>query len=325
MLPMSFEKNRQIHALIRRIEIVAEDIVCVELSPANGGRFPPFSAGSHVDVFIDERTIRQYSISNDPSDCSYYRLAIQKEPQSRGGSKAIHESFRAGDIIRIGEPRNHFCLAEDDVKVVLVAGGIGVTPILSMAYRLTAKGTDFAFHLCVRSRERAAFVDEISTSPFAARFELHLDDGGPQQRFNPDNAFADLTQTSAVYVCGPRGFMEFVTGAARRSGIRPERIHTESFVSAAVDGEEEFEVVTARTGKVLLVRHNKSIAETLEEAGICPILSCEQGICGTCLTKVISGEVDHRDTFQTNAEKIGNSMIAICCSRARSKQLVLDI
>lgn len=322
---MSFEKSRQIHALIRRIEIVAEDIACVELAPAAGGRFPPFSAGSHVDVFINEETIRQYSISNDPTDCSYYRLAIQKEPQSRGGSRAIHESFRTGDPVRISEPRNNFSLAEDDTKVVLVAGGIGVTPILSMAYHLTAKGTAFAFHVCARSRERVAFVDEISASPFATRFQLHLDDGASQQRFNPDNAFADLTKTAAVYVCGPRGFMEFVTDAARRLGVRPERIHTESFVSAAVDGEEEFEVVTARSGKVLLVRHNKSIAETLEEAGVCPVLSCEQGICGTCLTKVISGEVDHRDTFQTNSEKIRNNMIAICCSRARSKQLVLDI
>ncbi len=322
---MSFEKGHQIQALIRSFEIVAEDIACLELSPENGSRFPPFSAGSHVDVFIDDTTIRQYSISNDPRDHSFYRLAIQKEPLSRGGSSAIHRRFRTGDRIRISEPRNNFCLAEDEAKVVLVAGGIGVTPILSMAYHLAAKSADFSFHLCARSRNRAAFVDEITTSSFASRFRLHLDDAASEQRFDPDSAFAGLTPTSAIYVCGPQGFMEFVTSAARRSAVQPERIHTESFVAAAVEGEEEFEVVAARSGKVLLVRHNRSIAETLEEAGIRPVLSCEQGICGTCLTRVISGEVEHRDTFQTTAEKSRNDMIAICCSRSRSRQLVLDI
>ncbi|GAA4134176.1 PDR/VanB family oxidoreductase [Aminobacter aganoensis] len=312
-------------ALIRRMTVIAQDIVCLELSPTRTDAFQPFTAGAHIDVFVNGDVIRQYSLSNDPADSSIYRLAIQKDPQSRGGSAAIHATFQAGDVIRIGVPRNNFELAEDDTHVVLVAGGIGITPILSMAYRLSAKGTSFALHLCARSIERAAFIDEIASSSFASKLHLHLDDGGPEQRFDPTKAFSSVTQKSAVYVCGPRGFMDFVTEAARRGGVDPDRIHTESFSAALVRGEDEFEVIAARSGKVLLVKHDKSIAETLEEAGLRPLLSCEQGICGTCLTRVISGEVDHRDTFQTAQEKCAGNQIAICCSRAKSTQLVLDI
>jgi len=322
---MKIEKTGRFPALIRSRTVIARDIVCLEIAPATGNAFLPFTAGAHVDVFVGDGLVRQYSISNDPADSSYYRLAIQKEAQSRGGSRAIHERFKAGDIIQIGVPRNNFQLADDDTRVVLVAGGIGITPILSMAYRLAAKGIDFSLHLCARSIERAAFLDEIASSPFGSSLHLHLDDAGPDQRFNPEDAFSSVTPTTAVYVCGPRGFMDFVTSAAQRMAVRPERIHTESFGAAVVDGEDEFEVVAARSGKVLRVRHDKSIAETLEEAGLRPLLSCEQGICGTCLTRVISGEVDHRDTFQTQLEKSSGSRIAICCSRARSRQLVLDI
>jgi vanillate O-demethylase ferredoxin subunit len=322
---MNSEDYRHIIARIQRRENMAEDVVCLDIVPVAKGMFPPFSAGSHVDLYISDTIIRQYSISNDPADHSYYRLAIQREPQSRGGSKAIHEGFHVGDVVRISRPRNNFELSGNDDTVVLIAGGIGVTPVLSMAYRLDAEGRDFTFHLCARSRGRAAFLEEIASSSFASRFRLHLDDGPPQQRFSASDVFAEAGPASSVYLCGPQGFMTFVTDAAKKAGIGAENIHIESFVPAAFSDENEFEVVATQSGKTVIVKHDQSIADALEAAGIMPLLSCEQGICGTCLTRVLSGEIDHRDLYQTEAEKQNNNMIAICCSRARSRQIVLDI
>ncbi|MBB6469322.1 vanillate O-demethylase ferredoxin subunit [Aminobacter lissarensis] len=322
---MTNEASQLMNVRIRRFEVIAKDIACLEIVPAGDFELPPFSAGSHVDVFINDGVIRQYSICNDPADPSHYRLAVQKEATSRGGSKAIHETFRTDDVIRISRPRNNFGLAEDAEDIVLVAGGIGVTPILSMAYQLSRRQADFTFHLCARSRDRAAFVEEIAASPFASRFHLHLDEGPSQQRFDPFRAFGEIGPRATVYICGPKGFMDFVAGAAKNSGCQAGRIHVESFTPLKIEGEAEFEVVAARSGMTITVPSDKSIADALIDAGIMPKLSCEQGICGSCLTRVISGDVDHRDTYQTDNEKRENKQMSICCSRARSKQIVLDI
>lgn len=322
---MSNEVSKFIKVRIRRFEEIAKDTACLDLVPAGDFDLPPFSAGSHVDVFINDGVVRQYSICNDPADPSYYRLAIQKEATSRGGSKAIHETFRTGDIIRIGQPRNNFCLSENTTDIVLVAGGIGVTPILSMAYQLSGRQADFTFHLCARSRDRATFVEEIAASPFASRFHLHLDEGPSQQRFDPLRVFGGIGSRATVYICGPKGFMDFVVSAAKNSGCSAGQIHVESFTPLKIEGEAEFEVVAARSGMTISVPSDKSIADALIDAGITPNLSCEQGICGSCLTRVISGDVDHRDTYQTDTEKRENTHISLCCSRAKSRQLVLDI
>lgn len=322
---MSSEASRYINVRIRRFEEIAKDIACMELVPAGDLDLPPFLAGSHVDVVINDRLVRQYSICNDPADPSFYRLAVQKEVTSRGGSRAIHETFRTNDVIRIGQPRNNFRLTEGATDIVLVAGGIGVTPILSMAYQLSCRRAEFTFHLCARSRDRAAFIDEIAASSFASKFHLHLDEGPSEQRFDPLRAFAGIGPRATIYICGPKGFMDFVAGAAQDSGCPAGQVHVESFTPLKVEGEAEFEVVAARSGVTVTVPADKSIADALIDAGISPNLSCEQGICGSCLTRIISGDVDHRDTYQTDTEKRENKHISLCCSRARSKQLVLDI
>lgn len=322
---MTNEASQLMNVRIRRFEVIAKDIACLEIVPAGDFELPPFSAGSHVDVFINDGVIRQYSICNDPADPSYYRLAVQKEVTSRGGSKAIHETFHTDDVIRVGRPRNNFGLTASMKDIILVAGGIGVTPILSMAYQLSIQRAEFTFHLCARSRDRAAFLDEIAASSFSSKFHLHLDEGPSQQRFDPSRVFGGMGPQATIYICGPTGFMDFVTNAAKNSGCSADQIHIESFSSLKVEGEAEFEVVAARSGKTITVPSDKSIADALIGAGIMPKLSCEQGICGSCLTRVISGEIDHRDTYQTDAEKRENKFISLCCSRARSRQLVLDI
>lgn len=310
---------------IRRLRHVACDIVSIELESATPNELPLASAGSHVDVHVSDKIIRQYSICNDPSQSGYYRLAILNDPGSRGGSRAIHQTFREGMVVKIGRPRNNFGLVEDGGRAILLAGGIGITPLLAMAYRLQTIGKDFDFHLCVRTQDRAPFVDEISASPFAGRFRLHVDDGPAEQRFQPERDLAGVCSRTSIYICGPKGFIDFAVSAARKAGCMEERIHTESFSAGEVKGGASFTVVASRSGQRLLVPGDKSIASVLEENGIGVELSCEQGICGTCLTRVLAGRPEHRDSFQTDAEKQRNDRIAICCSRSSSEELVLDV
>lgn len=310
---------------ISRLHYVARDIMSIELESATSQELPRTSAGSHVDVHVSDKIVRQYSVCNDPSQSGRYRLAILNDPGSRGGSRAIHETFREGMIVKIGRPRNNFGLIEDGGRAMLLAGGIGITPLLSMAYRLQTIGKDFDFHLCARSLDRAPFLDEISRSPFAERFRLHLDDGPAEQRFQPELALERACSSTNIYICGPRGFIDFAVGAARKAGCLEGWIHTESFSATDVKGEASFTVVASRSGQRFVVPGDKSIASVLEENGVCVDLSCEQGICGTCLTRVLAGRPEHRDAFQTDAEKQRNDRIAICCSRSLSEELVLDV
>jgi vanillate monooxygenase ferredoxin subunit len=310
---------------IRKIEHIATDIVSIELEPADTTILPNFTAGSHVDVYLSERLVRQYSLCNDPADASYYRLAILKDLNSRGGSKAVHENLYEGMTLKIGHPRNNFELVEDGGRVILLAGGIGITPLLAMAYRLQALGVDFDFHLCVRTLDRAPFIDEITAAPFRDRFRLHLDDGQVKQRFQPERDLRGVSRETRVYTCGPRGFIDFAVSSAKAAGCPEERLHIESFSGSEIVDGRSFTVVASRSGKRLLVPSGKSIASVLEENGIDVDLSCEQGICGTCLTRVLEGQPDHKDTYQTAIEKQMNSRIAICCSSSLSDELVLDI
>ncbi|MBR0836923.1 oxidoreductase [Bradyrhizobium manausense] len=310
---------------IRKADCIATEIVSIELESATSNVLPNFSAGAHVDVHVSDKIVRQYSLCNDPSDSSYYRLGVLRDANSRGGSKAVHENLREGMILRIGRPRNNFELVEDGGRAILLAGGIGITPLLSMAYRLQTLGADFDLHLCVRTLDRAPFVSEIAAAPFRNRFWLHVDDGPAEQRLQPERDLRAVCSTTSVYVCGPRGFMDFAVSAARSAGCLDERLHTESFSATEVEGGKSFTVVASRSGRRLVVPDEKSIASVLEENGIAVELSCEQGICGTCLTRVLGGIPEHRDSFQTPAEKQKNDRVTICCSRSLSDELVLDI
>ncbi|WP_342723497.1 PDR/VanB family oxidoreductase [Bradyrhizobium sp. B097] len=310
---------------IRKVHCIATDIVGIELESATSNVLPRFSAGAHVDVYVSDKIVRQYSLCSDPSDSSYYRLAILKDANSRGGSKAVHENLHEGMSLKIGRPRNNFELIEDGGRAILLAGGIGITPLLSMAYRLQTLGADFDLHLCVRSLDRAPFLAEIAAAPFANRFRLHVDDGPAEQRFLPERDLRLGSSQARVYVCGPKGFMDFAVSGARKAGCPDERLHTESFSGGDVKGGNSFTVIASRSGRRLTVTGEKSIAAVLEENGISVNLSCEQGICGTCLTRVLKGQPEHRDSFQTAAEKLTNDRIAICCSRSLSDEIVLEI
>jgi vanillate O-demethylase ferredoxin subunit len=309
----------------KRVE-ETEDILSVELTRPEGGELPPFDAGAHVDVHVRDGLVRQYSLCNSPAERHRYRLGILKAQESRGGSSHLHMHLAEGTRLEIGRPRNVFRLREDTRYALLIAGGIGITPLLSMAYRLHAIGTPFELHYCVKSRDKAAFRVELAACPFHSRVVLHCDDGPPQQRLGPE-VFADR-DAADVYLCGPDGFMDWVTKTAVETGLSPERIHSERFAASGAkdtSGTASFTVTAARSGITVTVDGTTTILDAFRNRGVDIPVSCEQGICGTCLTRVVEGVPDHHDLYQTDSEKAANTHMTPCCSRSKSAVLVLDL
>jgi vanillate monooxygenase ferredoxin subunit len=307
----------------------ATDIYSFHLAKPEGDVLPSFAAGAHIDVEVAPGLVRQYSLCNSSDATDHYEIALLRENASRGGSQTMADTINVGATLRISEPRNHFQLARDAKRSVLIAGGIGVTPLLSMAKWLCSTGEDFVMHYAARSRDRLAFHDEIAGSAFAHRVFFHLDDGPVNQRLDISTLLADPAAGNHLYVCGPAGLIEAVLSAARANGWPEGQVHREFFslptedVSTAYD--VPFEVRLARSGQVFTIPEHRTIAEILEEAGIEIPVSCEQGVCGTCLTRVLEGIPDHRDVFLTAEEHARNNQITPCCSRAKTALLVLDI
>jgi vanillate O-demethylase ferredoxin subunit len=314
----------EVKVLSKRQE--AEDIVSFELARADGGHLPGFSAGAHVDVHAPGGIIRQYSLCNDASEQHRYRIAVLRDPSSRGGSIAMHDAVHEGDTIRISAPRNHFPLVHSG-KTILFAGGIGVTPLLCMAHRLHSINSEFEMHYCSRSPERTAFAEEVSTTGFQQRVHFHFDSGATEQRLNIDEVLDGPKEDVQIYVCGPAGFIDYVTSSAKRLGWPAAQVHLEYFGAAPQDapGDKAFKVTIASTGATYDVPAEKSVAQALQEQGIEILMSCEQGVCGTCITRVLAGQCDHRDLFFSEEEKLANDQFTPCCSRAKSDVLVLDL
>lgn len=305
----------------------AEDICTFELTSADGNALPSFSAGSHVDVQVPGGLTRQYSLCNDPAESHRYLIGVLRDPASRGGSVAMHTKVMPGDTLQISAPKNHFALAHEARRHLLLAGGIGVTPILCMAERLAQTGADFEMHYAARSRARMAFQGRIQASSFAHRVALHFDDGAPEQKLDIAALLATPQAGTHLYVCGPKGFMDAVLGTARARGWPEAQIHFEFFGAEAqpVDGDGAFEVQLASSGRVLNVPAEKTVLLALADAGVVLPSSCEQGVCGTCLTRVIEGVPDHRDQYLTPEEQSANDQFLPCCSRAKTPRLVLDL
>lgn len=304
----------------------AQDICSYELVRTDGGQLPAFSAGSHVDVHLPGGLIRQYSLCNDPAERHRYRIGVLRDPASRGGSVAMHDQIKAGDLLQISEPRNHFPLVHAP-KTLLLAGGIGVTPLLCMAQRLHTAGAAFEMHYCTRSQDRTAFRDEITRSPFAPNVHFHYDDGGAEQKLNLASVIAKPAPGTHLYVCGPTGFIDWVTKTAADYCWPPDQVHREYFGAAPQDtsGDQAFQVKIASSGAVFEIPANKTVVRALEEHGIEILVSCEQGVCGTCITRVLEGECDHRDHYLTDDERAKHDQFTPCCSRAKTKMLVLDL
>ncbi|HVO87288.1 MAG TPA: PDR/VanB family oxidoreductase [Casimicrobiaceae bacterium] len=319
--------NATLRARIVEIRDEAIDIRSFRLAPAEGSSFPTFTAGAHIDVHLPGNLVRQYSLCAAPHDCSTYRIAVKKEPQSRGGSSAMHEALRLGDIIVISAPRNNFELVDTAQHSVLLAGGIGITPLLSMALRLQALGRSFELQYFSRSIAHTAFHDVLSAHALADKVGFHY-------ALEPDAVRSYLRkhlwhyrEGTHLYLCGPRPFMDLVEQTAAATWP-PEAVHLEYFQAdptSLAGPRDGFIVKMARTGGQCVVRPDQSIVQALAECGVYVETSCEQGVCGTCLTGVLSGVPDHRDVFMTNDEHAANDKMTPCVSRSKSDVLELDL
>jgi len=317
-------KDAVLQVVVHKAEQQGAGVLVLDLYSASDAGLPVFEAGAHVDVHLPGGLVRQYSLCGDPADRSRYRLGVLKDPASRGGSEALHGTLREGTVVTISAPRNLFPLAGNAGRSLLLGGGIGITPMIAMAYALHATGADFELHYCGRSRSHAAFIDELAQAPFADRVITHFDDE-PASKLDLQRVLGSPASDSHVYTCGPSGFMAWVIDGARAAGFRDEQVHREYFQVEVDNSGGAFEVHTARTGKTLQVQAGQSIVHALAEVGIAVDVSCEQGVCGTCLCDVLEGEPDHRDVYLTEDERAANDQMLLCCSRSRSGRLVLDI
>jgi len=314
-----------LNVVVRKREMQGADVVVLDLGTADGTALPAFDAGAHVDIHIAPGLVRQYSLCSDPANVSLYRLGVLKDPASRGGSVGVHDTLHEGREVQISVPRNLFPLDAGARRSVLLGGGIGITPMIAMAHALQRQGADFELHYCGRARERSAFLDELARAPFADRVFTHFDDEGDEQRLDLAAVLGAGMSGTHMYTCGPSGFMDWVIAGARQQGYAEDHIHKEYFQVEVDASGAGFEVVAARSNKTVQVAEGQSILDALAQVGIKIEISCEQGVCGTCLCDVLEGEPDHRDVYLTEEEKAANDQILVCCSRARSKKLVLDI
>lgn len=313
-----------------RIDQISEEskrIRLFRLVPVNGEPLPPFAAGAHIDVHLDTGLIRQYSLCNRPGCTEFYEIAVLQETQSRGGSVAMHQ-LAVGQTLLIGSPRNSFALDESAVFSILIGGGIGVTPLWSMAHRLRQIGLDFSLHYCVRSRSEAAFMSQIGSVSFRDKIVVYADDDPAGGKLDLESLLRGKHSGTHLYLCGPPGFMSYVLQGAQDSALESNNVHTEHFKAPPIldrSADENFEIEIRSTGRVFVVPPDKTVLDVLHQEGLEVPMSCEQGICGTCRVGVLQGEPDHRDSFLTAQERADNRSFLPCSSRARSSRLVLDL
>ncbi|MGY6655481.1 PDR/VanB family oxidoreductase [Amycolatopsis sp. TRM77291] len=303
----------------------AFDIRSLRLRQLDGAPFPPFRAGAHIDVTGPTGVLRQYSLASDPTDPSSLVIAVKRDTSSRGGSAALHE-IGVGEHLRIGTPRNQFTVAEEADRHLLVAGGIGVTPLLSMAYELHSCGAEFELHYFVRSRDELAFADLLENrAEFRDRVRLHIGKPRTEHAAVLTPLASTLTTDSHVYTCGPTGFMDQVSSVFT-TVVDPGHIHVEHFTPEEIDtSRDEAFTVELKTGEVFEIPPDRSILSVLEENGIEVFKSCQQGLCGSCVSGIVEGVADHRDTCLSAADRESGKEIAICVSRALSEKLVIEL
>jgi ferredoxin-NADP reductase len=308
---------------VRRISYEAETVNSYELVLPDGGDLAPFTAGSHIDLHLQNGMIRSYSLVNDQGEKHRYLIAVNKDPSSRGGSSFVHDSIKVGDIITISTPRNNFALREDAEFSVLIAGGIGITPLMSMIRRLEQLARPWKLFYAARTRRAAAFLEDLhGIRP--ENLQMDFDDERMGKVFDIAAIVANQPEHAHLYCCGPLPMLE---AFERASASRPSgHVHVEYFQAKeapALDGG--FEVKLKRSNRTVAVEPGKSILDAVLDAGIAASFSCTEGVCGTCETRVIEGIPDHRDLFLSPEEKATNKTIMICCSGSKSGTLVLDL
>lgn len=319
-----------IAVVVRQIRLEAEDVHSFELVAADGGPLPGFSAGAHVDLELPGRLRRSYSLHGAPAEggrgCECWPVAVKREAAGRGGSAWLHDVARVGQVLQAFAPVNDFPLVEDAPHSVFIAGGIGITPVLSMLERLSAIGRPWELHYVARTPRRMAFRERLLK--LAARsggtLVLHLSAEGGRPRLA--EVVAAAPAGAHLYACGPGAMLDAFTAAAAAAGIEAGRVHVERFGSAAAPATDGgFTVELARDGRRFEVPAGKSVLDVLLDHGVDVPYSCMQGICGSCRVGVKAGEPEHRDECLGDDERAANQAMTVCCSGSRSALLVLDL
>jgi phthalate 4,5-dioxygenase reductase subunit len=308
---------------VARAERVATDIHTLELRPAGSEPLPAWRAGAHVTVRSPNGSLRKYSLCNDPAERDRYVIAVKRDPGGRGGSVDLIDHTRPGDMLEITEPHNAFDLAPKATSFILIAGGIGITPILSMARALNADGRRYKLYYLTRSPEHTAFAEELAGEEFRDKVVVHHDGGVAANSYDLWSVLEKPASSAHVYCCGPRPLLEAVRDM---TGHWPKAaIHFESFIdagAAAKPDDKPFIVRLARSGDRVRVAPGQSILEAMRARGHEAPSSCESGTCGTCRTTLLEGEADHRDLVLMDDEK--DTQIMICVSRARTPEIAID-
>ena len=310
---------------VESIGTVAQGVLQIRLRPIDGAPVPKWEPGAHIDLQCGGAQMsRQYSLCGDPSDTSALEIAVLREPAGRGGSEWIHTRLRVGDHITVHGPRNHFRFDETARRVILIAGGIGITPIMAMAENARRLGIDYQLHYCGRSRSSMAFLDAL-TAGHGDRLHVYASQDG--QRANFSELLAEPDAATQIYACGPQQLLEALTESTRQwpgDALRVEHFHSR----IAIKEESQQRPFTAElrdSGLTIAVRADQSLLDALRQANIDVQSDCQEGLCGSCEVRVIAGDVDHRDSVLTRGERMTNDRMMSCCSRACGDSLVIDL
>jgi len=317
---------------LKSITSLAEGVNAFEFVSADGGTLPAFTAGSHIDVHLPDGAIRQYSLCNPSTERHHYVVAVLRDAAGRGGSMAMHDILRAGQIVTVSAPRNHFELSRDATRHVFIAGGIGITPIMAMVADVQRRGEAFHLFYCARTRQRTAFLDVLQPLIDAGDATVHFDGGDPRNGLDLTRTLAQYASGTHLYYCGPGALMDAIEAASAHwpDGTR----HCERFSGAgtpvrtpedraAGQTDTPFEVELRRSHQTFTVQPGESIVDVLRRQGVDVDTSCCEGYCGTCMTRYLEGEPLHRDTVLDAEDRA--EFVMICCARSKSPTLVLDI
>ncbi len=306
--------------VVHRRDDSTEGVAVLELVPATDRPLPRWQPGAHIDVLLPNGDARQYSLCGEPG-AQVYRVGVLREPEGRGGSAWIHDTLHPGVTVRVAGPRNHFeFVPERGTRYRFLAAGIGITPIVAMLRSAAQSGVDYALEYSGRSRAHMALLDEV-LAEHGQRVSVHAADEG--SRLDIPALFADLPPFTTTYCCGPARFIEAVEQAARGRQLKVERFEAKELGEPVL--KVPFEVELAFSGETITVPPEKTVLQAIEDAGVLVLSSCKVGTCGTCETRVMAGEVDHRDSILTADEQAANDVMYVCVSRSAGPSLTLEL
>jgi ferredoxin-NADP reductase len=322
MTTQTIVREHEADLVVREAQIVADGVVALTLADPNGEELPPWTPGAHIDFVLGDELIRQYSLCSSPSKPDVWRVGVLRAPDSRGGSERVHDILAPGSIVRVRGPRNHFPLVASP-RYLFIAGGIGITPLLPMIAEADASGADWRLLYGGRERASMGFLEELAH--YGDRVKIVPQD--EEGMLDLESALGTPQPNALVYCCGP----EALLGAVEKFCEKwpPGSLHLERFSAKpqerAAEADSTFGLVLQRSGVTLEVPPDKSVLTVIREAGVSVLASCLEGVCGTCETEVIEGDVDHRDSVLNEEEQASNEYMMVCVSRCRSPRLVLDL